>query len=401
MSSLADILKGNGFDVGDEFASNTDEYNRLMDSIRKGTGSFQQVYDFTDRTGQAASNYLKKQCESQLVNGQVPQEVADSVVNPVLQSVSQVSSETANALCSAENHKKGINVTLQNPPVDKSTANGMSNKLISGPYDQTKWIIGDGPVSNLAMHSVDQTIQANAEFITKSGRRARIRRRSEANCCDWCENLAGEWDYGEEPKDVYRRHNNCRCVVEYIVDGKAQNVWNKSDVHPDKYIHGDSNSNDNDDNSDSEVIDVKDEYLKSNKPSYPVEIPDGYDNKRVSHEDEKNTAKWLTDLFGGHVSLIREDFDKKYPDFLWEGKYWDLKTPIKLGKYNIQKLLETAKVQILEKPGGVIIEISKIKESDSKIIDSIKNAIIQKNYEYDVIVKKVDSLIGVYRKKRH
>ena len=86
---------------------------------------------------------------------------------------------------------------------------------------------------------------------------------------------------------------------------------------------------------------------------------------------------------------------------MWEGKYWDLKTPIKLGKYNIQKLLETAKVQILEKPGGVIIEISKIKESDSKIIDSIKNAIIQKNYEYDVIVKKVDSLIGVYRKKRH
>lgn len=237
MSSLADILKGNGLDVGDEFASNTDEYNRLMDSISKGTGSFQQVYDFTDRTGQAASNYLKKQCESQLVNGQVPQEVADSVVNPVLQSVSQVSSETANALCSAENHKKGINVTLQNPPVDKSTANGMSNKLISGPYDQIKWIIGDGPVSNLAMHSVDQTIQANAEFITKSGRRARIRRRSEANCCDWCENLAGEWDYGEEPKDVYRRHNNCRCVVEYIVDGKAQNVWDKSDIHPDQRVH--------------------------------------------------------------------------------------------------------------------------------------------------------------------
>lgn len=240
MSSLADILKGNGLDVSDEFASNTNEYDRLIESINKGTGSFEQVYDFTDRTGQAASNYLKKQCESQLVDGQVPQEVVDSVVKPVLESVSQVSSETANALCAAENHKKSINVTLQNPPVDKSTVNGMGNKLMSGPYDQTSWIIGDGPVSNLAMHSVDQTIQANAEFIAKSGRRARIRRRSEANCCEWCENLAGEWDYGEEPKDVYRRHNNCRCVVEYIVDGMAQNVWNKSDVPQDQKVHEDS-----------------------------------------------------------------------------------------------------------------------------------------------------------------
>ena len=121
--------------------------------------------------------------------------------------------------------------------MDKSTANGMANKLISGPYDQTNWIIGDGPVSNLAMHSVDQTIQANADFISKSGKRAKIRRRSEANCCDWCENLAGEWDYGEEPKDVYRRHNNCRCVVEYIVDGTAQNVHDKSQIYPDKKIH--------------------------------------------------------------------------------------------------------------------------------------------------------------------
>ena len=237
MSSLADILKDKGIDTGDEFSSNTDEYNRLIDSINKGTGSFEQIYNFTDRTGQAASNYLNKQCEALLVNNQVPKEVAESIVKPVLEATSQMSSETANELCSKINHQAGVNVKIQNLPVDKSTANGMANKLISGPYDQTNWIIGDGPVSNLAMHSVDQTIQANADFISKSGKRAKIRRRSEANCCDWCENLAGEWDYGEEPKDVYRRHNNCRCVVEYIVDGKAQNVWNKKDTHPDQYVH--------------------------------------------------------------------------------------------------------------------------------------------------------------------
>ena len=39
--------------------------------------------------------------------------------------------------------------------------------------------------------------------------------------------LEGEYEYPDVPKDVYRRHENCDCTVEYISAGKRQDVWTK------------------------------------------------------------------------------------------------------------------------------------------------------------------------------
>ena len=39
--------------------------------------------------------------------------------------------------------------------------------------------------------------------------------------------MAGRYEYGSEPKNVYRRHDNCGCMVTYENGRKRQNVWSK------------------------------------------------------------------------------------------------------------------------------------------------------------------------------
>ena len=47
-------------------------------------------------------------------------------------------------------------------------------------------------------------------------------------CCEWCRALAGTYSYPDVPKDVYRRHQRCRCTVDYYPgNGKIQNVHSK------------------------------------------------------------------------------------------------------------------------------------------------------------------------------
>ncbi len=53
--------------------------------------------------------------------------------------------------------------------------------------------------------------------------------RASWHCCEWCSALAGSYRYPDVPKDVYRRHENCNCTVEYDPgSGKTQNIWTKA-----------------------------------------------------------------------------------------------------------------------------------------------------------------------------
>jgi len=39
--------------------------------------------------------------------------------------------------------------------------------------------------------------------------------------------MAGRFEYGEEPDDIYRRHDNCDCTVTFENGRKRQDVWSK------------------------------------------------------------------------------------------------------------------------------------------------------------------------------
>lgn len=96
-------------------------------------------------------------------------------------------------------------------------------------FSGVRWILGDGVITNYMQSFVDETMKRNAEFQSRAGVSPKIVRKSPTKCCPWCDALVGEYKYPDDvPDDVYRRHDNCNCIVEfYPGDGKKQNVWSK------------------------------------------------------------------------------------------------------------------------------------------------------------------------------
>ena len=78
------------------------------------------------------------------------------------------------------------------------------------------WIL-DAPVKVLLESIVDEFVKKNSEFNYLAGLRPKvIRRTTSAKPCEWCANIAGTYEYPDIPSDVWKRHDNCHCVIEYI-----------------------------------------------------------------------------------------------------------------------------------------------------------------------------------------
>lgn len=106
---------------------------------------------------------------------------------------------------------------------------GIVNRIASeDSFDPIKWIT-QAPVMTFCRSAVDETAQKNAELQRDLGIQAKIvRTMTGRENCKWCEGLAGEYEYPGVPQEVFHRHDDCDCVVEYQPgDGSVQDVWSK------------------------------------------------------------------------------------------------------------------------------------------------------------------------------
>lgn len=119
---------------------------------------------------------------------------------------------------------------------------GILDRVSDAPkFSGVRWILGDGVITNYMQSFVDDTMKRNAEFQSKAGVQPKIVRKSPTKCCPWCDALVGEYKYPDEvPDDVYRRHDNCNCIVEfYPGDGTKQDVCSKQWADQDEEILAD------------------------------------------------------------------------------------------------------------------------------------------------------------------
>ena len=60
----------------------------------------------------------------------------------------------------------------------------------------------------------DNFIKKNAQFRTDVGLKCYIIRIG-TKCCDWCTEVAGKYEMGDQPDGIFRRHDNCDCTIIY------------------------------------------------------------------------------------------------------------------------------------------------------------------------------------------
>lgn len=94
-------------------------------------------------------------------------------------------------------------------------------------------------LENLSMGMYDDFIESSCRSMRKAGTKTVIVRKEIANCCKWCRSLAGTYDYGsgDYPDDIFRRHENCRCIVTVSHEkGHYTDVWSKRDYDSEREL---------------------------------------------------------------------------------------------------------------------------------------------------------------------
>lgn len=162
--------------------------------------------------------------------------IAHSILEPLLRDTY----EDVNAIC-AEVQRK----------LDDKASIHLAPQKADFPAERVRAACGSASTRDTAEHGIevlertsenitaafsDDYMKANADFRARAGLDTYIERRTDGKCCPWCTGIAGRYQYGAEPHDIYRRHDNCGCTVEYVSARGWQNVWSKKWVSEPKKI---------------------------------------------------------------------------------------------------------------------------------------------------------------------
>ena len=155
--------------------------------------------------------------------------IADRVLNPTLSNNHVIVARTSAEIQEALNQSVGLGLKGIEPPVNQLRVDSIINRVVAEEvFEDVAWILQE-PIVNFTQSVVDDTIQANVDFQGESGLSPRIIRVTHGtDPCDWCRSMAGIYKYPDVPEDVYKRHDRCRCTVDYDAgDARRQNVWTR------------------------------------------------------------------------------------------------------------------------------------------------------------------------------
>ena len=203
---------------------------QISKRIRDGTATFVDGHDYAERLGESLSKALISNLnEENLPDGRLYYNIAKRTVTPALRNNYELTNEAAEQIQSTIDSRLGIGLKSIKADFPESRIKGLIDKMTTEGISLEDALIWLGePIINNSEAFFDDFIDSNAKFRTEAGLKATITRIAEANCCPWCDSLAGTYEYGSAPDDIYRRHQYCRCTVTYQTGKKSQNVWSKS-----------------------------------------------------------------------------------------------------------------------------------------------------------------------------
>lgn len=239
---MDDIAPGLLLRIRESFRQNMEENQTLkvlMNKIEEGAATYRDAEQYALQIGEALSQaFVKNLGTDVLPDGRMYYNIADRVLRPMLEEDHAAVSEAARMVQESMNRKAGIGLKAQPVAVNENRIQGIVDKVSNAEsFEGVAWVLGE-PAKNFSMNIVDETIRENVSFQGRAGLQPKVIRRAERKCCEWCSALAGEYDYPDVPNDVYRRHDNCRCVVEFDpADGKRkrQNVHTKEWTDAEEY----------------------------------------------------------------------------------------------------------------------------------------------------------------------
>lgn len=202
----------------------------LYERIRDGTATYREANQFAIEAGELLAAVFRRHLNGNaLPDGRMYYNIANRIIPAALRHNYELISDVAARVQESLNRNAGIGIKAIRPGFNTDRIEGIVNKISSAEkFEEVAWVLEE-PVVNFSQSVVDDYIRENAEFHASSGMQPRIVRTAVGACCEWCGKLAGTYAYPNIPHDIYRRHERCRCTVDYDPGtGKGrQNVHTK------------------------------------------------------------------------------------------------------------------------------------------------------------------------------
>jgi len=210
----------------------------LKDEIARGTATMRDTSLYSQTLGIHLRRAIKEVVTpDELPDSTLYYNIAHSILEPLLRDTY----EDVNAVCAEVQRKlddkAGIHLAPQKAdfPAERVRAAAGSASTRDTPAHGIEVL--ERTSENITAAFSDDYMKVNADFRSRAGLDTYIERRDDGKCCEWCSKIAGRYSYPDKaPKDIFRRHDNCGCTVEYVCSKGRQNVWSKKWVSEPKKI---------------------------------------------------------------------------------------------------------------------------------------------------------------------
>ena len=211
-----------------ELVAKNEKIKRVNRFVKKGKATYKDANTYAIEIGDSLAQAFKKNLSVDVMpEGKMYRDMANRIMNETLGVNHNMIAELTGEVQTSLNKASGLNIKGVLAPKDNDRIKGFIERLSSEEFDSISWIL-DEPVINFSQSVVDETIKLNVEMHYNLGLTPKLVRTLVGDACDWCKEMAGVFDYPDVPDGVYRRHQRCRCTVEYNPgDGKRQDVYSK------------------------------------------------------------------------------------------------------------------------------------------------------------------------------
>lgn len=220
---------------------------RIYELIKQNAVDYEDANEFAIRLGEMLSESLKTFITvDTLPEGRMWYNIASRIMTPTLSTNHALISDVCYYAQKAVNDKAGISLKVIQPALNTNKIEGFVDVLSNAEdFTNVEYMLGE-PVVNYSMSVVDDSIKANADFHANAGLTPIIRRRTGphevkpeqkkpyrkyAIPCKWCQSLEGVYKYFDMPDyvadNIFRKHEGCRCIIEYIDAEKKQDAHSK------------------------------------------------------------------------------------------------------------------------------------------------------------------------------
>jgi hypothetical protein len=195
---------------------------KLRKKIEAGQGTFKDTTDYCNRSAELLGRLFS---ENVLSMPDVERITAnDTLLKDRYKDINDLLDKVQRTV----DKKQGINIRPQHAPFNQERADqighSLTDKTVSEETIQRR--AGSAPAT-MTRAMQDDYVEENAKFRSDAGLKTYLVRVTDGDCCEWCTKVAGRYEYGTEPHDIYRRHDNCGCSVTYENGRQRQNVWTK------------------------------------------------------------------------------------------------------------------------------------------------------------------------------